>query len=286
MEERVTEGLELLRRLAQRYGKLKVHLDRYPNRLAYRLRVSCGQKEADILLSEEFLHDLPQSQEYLEELNEYLRCVDRRMQNVLPLFCYCKCGAPLKIEIDWRPERYPNRAASFLRFDALDMRFPTLISRGILVITSLAQDEFRGRPFWRHDRVINAIRAAVDQKQLQFYEKDSHPEEFQEVWVKSGRELNHRLAISDLQQFVAEKVYWLAFKQGDKSTKVWITDPLDAMYCGVELREIRQAADILEARGVIVLDQQRDFASAGSQLLLLASQSQTAPPRKIGFAPG
>jgi hypothetical protein len=62
-------------------------------------------------------------------------------------------------------------------------------------------------------------------------------------------------------------VYWLAFKQGDRKTKVWLADPWDAAYLNTDTRSLTQLAQALEAADYVALDDD-GFASAGKNLLI------------------
>ena len=69
---------------------------------------------------------------------------------------------------------------------------------------------------------------------------------------------------------------------GASIRRVWIADPWDADYLGVETQSLQQEAEILEAEGSLVLSDDRVLASSGQKLLLEARsyvRTSQAQPR-------
>lgn len=285
--EELKLGRDIFEKRIKRSGKLEVRFVRYDNRDAYYVEITSGQKKVDIVLTDEFLEDLPAMKDYQGDLEEYANSLEKRFENVSPSLFYCRSGTPLTVEITWPFERYANRAASYIRVLLQETRFPKLVGKCAVVVTEAASRELRGRPFYRLAAVVNKIREAIDEQHIKFYSSELHPRTLQEVWIKAEGARREDASTVDIQQFVAGKVYWLGFKQADRTTRVWIPDPWDAAYLGVEVQLLKQSADILEARGIITLHDGREFASAGDGLLLAANSFETEPrpQRKIGFNP-
>jgi hypothetical protein len=119
--------------------------------------------------------------------------------------------------------------------------------------------------------IINAIRVLVDGGKLEFFLEETHPRKLPQFFLPS--EEQSKASQSEIRDFLQGKIYWLGFRQGDKNTAVWIADPWDAEYLGVDQNTLVQTAQLLEAEEVIKLcSEDKDFASAGRQLLLRAEE--------------
>lgn len=279
-EEEVRIGLSIFREKLETGTNLKLdRFRRFSDRRAYHLAVALGSKQTDIVLTDEFLSDLPATKEYQAALDEYVGWLVNRMENVSPSEFYCKSGTPLKVEIYWPIESIANRAASFVHVYAYDIRFPGLVAKCSVIITFLANDILKRNPFRREEAIVNRIRRGVDEQEIAFFAEEAHPSELQQLDLEAEDVRSNGSSATDIEQFLAGKVYWLGFKQGRRESKTWITDPWDTEYLGVNPQALRQAAQILEARGIIVLDQEATFASAGKGLLLESDKFETLPPR-------
>lgn len=277
MQEQTATGLRMFQEKLEATGKLTLEEHRrFSDRRAYHLVIAFGQKKVDIVLTENFLSDLPATREYQAAVDEYVGWLINRMENLSPLDFYCKSGIPLRVEIQWPFEPVPNRAAAFVHVYVHDIRF-ALVAKCSVIRTW--QSEKTQDPFQREKAIVNRIRRGVDRQELTFYVEAAHPTELQQVEL-SGKEQASRSSQTEVEQYVAGKVYWLAFKPGEKRTKVWIADPWDAEYLGVEPKSLFQAAQILEARRVITLEPKGEFASAGEGLLLRAEKFELTPSDK------
>lgn len=78
-----------------------------------------------------------------------------------------------------------------------------------------------------------------------------------------------------LETFLETKIFWLGFKSGNAGSLVWIADTWDADYLGISTTELVREAEVLEARGIVRLDESREFGSAGQQLLLRTRELET-----------
>jgi hypothetical protein len=131
--------------------------------------------------------------------------------------------------------------------------------------------ELKEDPFQIHEAIANSIRSVVDEGTITFYSSASeHPVELQHVQLQF---VVRASVATDLSEYLKHKVLLLGFKSGGKDTQVWIADPWDANYLGVDVLSLRQEAEILEAERFLQLDEERAFARAGHQLLLLARPS-------------
>jgi len=117
---------------------------------------------------------------------------------------------------------------------------------------------------------------------VEFFSESRHPEYLQEITVDESAP-HHRVPDEGIEQFIAAKVYWLAFRQHDKSASVWVADPWDASYLGVSTRQLIQASQIGDARGLIELIQDGHFARASDRLIVEFQPQPSRQKQKIGF---
>jgi hypothetical protein len=280
LKEQVAAGITKIRESIERGGKLKLtRSSPLSDRYSQYFVISSDNKEIDFVLSYEFLSDLPNMREYQHFLEEYVVLLEKRFEQPNPLDFYSRSGTAFNIEIRWPISAIANRVASFVHVTVNDIRNPTLVAKSAIIFP-----DFPGRsvnPFEHQREIVNRIRQALDQQEIAFYAKAAHPHEVPqlEVWPVEGP--TSSVNESDLEQFLTGKVYWLAFKRKDRNAKVWIADPWDAQYLGVDTVALRQAAQIQDARGVLRVDSQ-DLGAPGKALLLGGSrfeaQSKTTSP--------
>ena len=123
----------------------------------------------------------------------------------------------------------------------------------------------------------------MDRTEIRFYKRKEHPSQTQEAKIFEKLE-PIRVPEEFVEEYISKKVYWLAFKHGDQSTKVWVADPWDAAYLGMSTKELVRASQTLRARGIPALTDSSEFASAGD--LLLQNVAYSSPARgTIGFRP-
>jgi hypothetical protein len=255
---------------------------RVAERRSYYLEVTAGSRRVDFELSEEFLMDLPGMVDHQRHVAEYLPTILTRLGNVSPSEFFSLSGTPFNLKIHWPFYPHPSRDVIWCHADVEDLRFPELIAKTAPVIwAGLDNAEYRFRPFARIEAVVNAVRGALDKSQIHFHKLPEHPAETQEIRIYDRLEFL-RTSDPDIEQFIAGKVFWLAFKQGDQTTKVWIADPWDAHYLGVSAKDLIQAAQAMQARGVIALAPDNQFASPGEVLLQSIPYPQR-PRERVGF---
>jgi hypothetical protein len=117
----------------------------------------------------------------------------------------------------------------------------------------------------------------VDQGNLIFYATDAHPLELQRVELQIVQSVTS--SHDEIDGFLRGKVFRMAFKVGDSTTRVWVSDPWDAGYIGCKASALLQAAEVLEANNEIKLDDSRQFASVGRTLLARAREFERPTTR-------
>lgn len=270
LKEEVSAGIAKIRERVERGGKLKLTGSRpLTDRYSQYFVISSDNKEVDFVLSYEFLSDLPNTRDYQHFLEEYVLILEKRFEQPSPVDFYSRSGTAFHIEVRWPISEIANRIASFVHVTVHDLRLPTLIARVAIIFPDSPGRS--NNPFDRQREIVNRVRQALDQQEVAFYATAAHPHEVRQLEVWSERETVSSVTESDVEQFLAGKVYWLAFKRKDRNAKVWIADPWDAQYLGVEPVALRQAAQIQDARGVLQVDPQ-DFGAPGKALLLNSSK--------------
>lgn len=279
--DEIAEGIAFLQRCAAAAG-VSLSCRRMADRRVYYFEADFQGKQTDFALSAEFLMDLPAMSGHQRHVEEYLPAILTRLQNTSPNAYFSRNGVPLEVKLHWPFKEHPSRAVLWCHADVEDARSPGLIARTAPVIDLyLDSDRFEFRPFARMESVVNAIRRSLDKSEIHFFKRNEHPSETQEIRIFDRLEFP-RVAEDALEQFIAGKVFWLGFKQGDQSTKVWIADPWDASYLGVSAKELIRTAQVLQAHGTLVLASDGQFASAGD-ILLQRPPVPAEPRQRIGF---
>lgn len=267
----------------------KAHTHRYRDRLATYFVITSGKKYVDLVLTDEFLCDFPNTKEQFEFLRRYLEGVRKRIENPSPYNFYCVSEAAVKIEIEWPVQWVPNRAASFVWIRIRDLK-TELVSACSAIMThqlEIMDTNLKLDPFLREEILIANVRNAIDRRELEFYEPGQLPTELPSLRVQKHSENGPAIRSEDLHEFLLGKIYWLGFKQGDRSTRVWVTDPWDAVYLGVDPRSLLRAAQTLEASDYIRVDAE-GFATADRNLLINANRFEpggSSPRvRRLGFS--
>jgi len=256
-----------------------------------------GYRACTLDLSYEFVCDLPGTPTHRRSLESYLQGLRFRLGNVRPYEHMTLSGIPVDLEIQW-----PFRLASHGR-DARVVSATAHIralenSEATLSLRVTRRVEVGAVPIFEtifaESIVVNALRKAVDSGSIRFAAPDAHGLGLQNVVVSSAdydyeakrfnfAHPNER----DIGEFLKRKVYWLGFREGVKTTKVWIADPFDSEYLATTPQRLKQLAQLLSAEGFLHVDASGDFAHASDELLKQAEvfegelRNRGAPDRSI-----
>ena len=279
-------GFGIFREKVEATGGLRIiNQQEYTDRRAIYIEIGYETSRTDIVLTNEFLSDLPAMPAYQSAIDEYVGWLEKRIQNFSPHDFYCKCGRSINVEVWWPSNHLPNRAASWWKVVVSNPRDPSLVARCTVIVTHLVRKDFRGKPFHLLKAIVERFRLGVDENEVKFFTAASHPGTPQEVWIKTEQPTKNVSSEAEVQRFLAEKVYWLGFERGDQRTKVWVGDPWDADYLGVTQQMLIRVAQFLRAQKLIRLDETEEFATAGDLLLQNAAALKTEPiaRERIGF---
>jgi hypothetical protein len=246
---------------------------------SYLLRVRAFEKEWRFSLGRRQLEDLPATKSFHQPAMALAKALEYRFRNVDPNYFTTCSGRLIDVQIEWPPTPLIGQqgltAASGLWVRITDLETKELAK--CLMIATHQQDIFSDGAihFMRPAYVANTIRFLIDQGAITFYQNQADlPKAFQpERMLTEGYAPQPR----SVQDFVARKVWLLGLKAGggQRETRVWIADPLDAAYLGCTEAELRVAANVLDAQDKIVLQEDGEFAQVGR--VLLASEGTFGP---------
>src|SRR5215468_235765 len=201
------------------------------------------ESQTNIVLSEEFIHDLPNTKEYQAMVDSYARAVAGRLKCGSPELFYCKSGVAIQVSFRWPIQSavYNNEFVVFLLMDVTN-RVDEKIAKYSVQLGG-------GKVFAAVVQVVNSVRSAIDAGQIKFYEPTDHQEVFQRAETKRQPQEPH--SQPDVENFVAGKAYALGFMAVDEARDVWAVDPWDAQYLGVTVKELSLAMRVLRANGLL-----------------------------------
>jgi hypothetical protein len=276
MDKELERGIERLAMIFEGAHVLKLSTpEPVPGRFAFIFVARAYGKEWRFSLSREALSDLPSMQDYQQGAARFARGLENRFRNKSPGF-FCISKVPLLLDIEWPLEALANRAASYVRVGVSDARDGRFAYCYVVITHQQSMFDLKPDPFLVQQCVVNSIRNAVDSGLLTFYPKQAHPIELQEVKLNTRPSRTGTAQIID--EFLRWKVVWLAFKAGDSTSITWIADPWDADYLGTSVKSLREGAEILDARSELKLDEAKEFASIGRELLAQAREFEVSEP--------
>jgi hypothetical protein len=278
-------GVEILTEILSGGRIVRVKEPRtFHNGYSYYFEVTAYDKVADFCLSAEVLEDMEGTQGYKQHANKFARAIEKRLRNPRPQAFITATGVPIELETFWPHEAWAGRAASFVRTNVRNLKDSKLAKCFVVVTHQQQIFDLKENPFLEFNGIINGVRNAVDAGNLVFYSDSEHPDTLQRVDLFLGE--HQPQEPKTIERFLEAKVFWLGFKSGNARSLVWIADPWDADYLGLSTPELVREAEVLEARSIVHLDESREFASAGQQLLLRARELETGGPAADGDSLG
>lgn len=272
-------GVEILTEILSGSRILRVKEPRtFHNGYSYYFEVTAYDKVADFCLPAEVLEDMEGTPGYKQHANKFARAIEKRLRNPRPQAFMTRTGVPIDVESFWPHEAWAGRTASFVRTNVRNLKDSKLAKCFVVVTHQQQIFDLKENPFIEFSGIINGVRHAVDSGDLIFYPDAEHPDTLQRLDLRPGE--NQRQNSKTLETFLEAKIFWLGFKEGNATTLIWIADPWDADYLGISPPELVREVEVLEARGIVRLDESREFASAGQQLLLRTRELETSGTTK------
>jgi hypothetical protein len=278
--EQFTHGVKIIADEARKndlvLGSRAIDAFRGIARLSFEKTVELGGRQQlrtpTFEFSREFIEDLPATREHRAALTDFLRSLSLRLAQPRPQQFLTLSGVPMDLEIHWPFRQVQTSDESFIHVLARvgspwssEANFTVALSG----IDQSAMGIYSLSPPTIERFVINAIRFAVDDKNVKFYPIGRHPAELQPVHVVPSTEKEIPADIR-VKEYLKRKVYWLGFREGDDRTQVPIVDPYDATYLVQPPPRVKQIARVASATKEIKLDSTGDFASATDLLLTQA----------------
>ncbi len=208
--------------------------------------IGTTEGQTDIVLSREFLDDLPNTKDYHALVDTYARAVAGRLKCGSPELFYCQSGVAVRISIRWPIESaiYNDKLSTFVLLDVINQ------VDGRIAKCSMEVGSRRGRTVFDIVlQTVNSVRTAIDLGQAKFYEPQVHQEVYQRI--ESRSQPQERRTQSEIEDFLAGKACVLGFFAVDEPTEVWAADPWDAQYLGVTLKELSLAMRVLRAKELL-----------------------------------
>jgi diguanylate cyclase (GGDEF)-like protein len=265
-EEQQLGIAELTTRLAKKELQVIEH-NPWPNRRATYFEIGKPGRQTSVVLSDEFVQDLPATREYQEAVDSFAMSVAGRVRCGSPNIFYCRSHLAINVAIHWPIQQafLNNMPAAWLLIHVTNE-----VQRGLaMCCLNVAGGHFAysGRTTLDDIRIAtNSVRNAIDNGTVTFYGRQSHPDSYQ-VIKDDATEQRPPASQSEIEKFIAGKTYMLAFQIPDVPGEVYAADAWDAEYLGTSKKELSQSAYVLRARGLIQLDTTLGFARPSDQLV-------------------
>jgi len=283
MSPTVDVGLEEFRASLKGKGIEVVGERRFSDRKATYFEVGNNKTSLDLVIPDEFFADLPATKQYQTDLRDWVLWLQKRIGNHDAKSFINRNGIAVSLEITWPPQRYGTEISLHAQVKAIDTG---QIAKIYVCIFDPHWLQLQGKPFLKHKAFFSATRQALDDGILTFYRESEHPHALQRVDFRPEPPPS-QCDDEKVRMFIAHKVYWLGFKTSDQQTETWICDPWDDEYLGVDIRSLKQNAQLLKAAGLIALDASSEYATAQDKLILAMTEASSPdrPSWQIGFTP-
>ena len=203
-EEQQQVGIaEFRSRLAKCGVEIAEH-DRWPNRKSTYFEIGKSDRKTSVVLSDEFIRDLPKTPEYQAAVDSYAATLAGRIRCSSPNVFYCLSNMVIKVDITWpiQPAVVGGIYSAWLLADVTDEMHGTLAKCCLNIDRLFA---YSGKTTL--DDVRNAtsrIRRAIDDGAVTFYDPQSHPETYQRIREDTKESLPPSTKLQ-LEKFIAGK---------------------------------------------------------------------------------
>ena len=253
---------ELRKRLSAAGAGLRIIEQReFPHESIY-FSIGNATSHTDVVLSREFLDDLPNTKDYHAIVDSYARAVAGRLKCGSPEVFYCQSGVAVRVSIRWPIEGgiSNNRVYTVVLMDVINR------ADGQIARCSMEVGSMLGRTvFDIVSQTVNSVRMAVDSGQITFYEPQVRQEVYQRIECRLASTDRH--AQSEIDDFLAGKASVLGFLTVDELSDVWAVDPWDAQYLGTTVKHLSLAMRVLRAKGLLPPGSDSDYARPSDKLL-------------------
>jgi len=242
--------------------------ERFHHDTAY-FAIGTPTNQTDIVLSRDFIDDLPNTKEYQATVDSYARAVAGRLKCGSPELFYCRCGVAVRVSIRWPIQAavYNSVATTFILMDVINK-----VDGQIAKCSMEVGFAFGHTVFDIVAQTVNSVRTAIDAGLVGFCSPDVRQEKYQRI----GRQQqpSERHSQSEIEQFLTGKAYVLGFLAADEPGDMWAADPWDALYLGVSKKELLLAMRVLRAKGLLRSDASSEYAQPTDKLLAMQSSEK------------
>jgi diguanylate cyclase (GGDEF)-like protein len=255
--------------------------EHWQQRRATYCEIGTPDRLTNIVVSDEFLCDLPATREYQSAVEAYALAVAGRIRCGPPNVFYCLSNKAVRMEIRW-----PIEAAMFQdKFQAWLLVTVKDEGNGSVARCCVDVDRqfaYSGRTIFDDIRnSVNKIRRAIDKNVVLFYRSlTEHPEAYQPVNEGPAKAQPTTLS-TEIEKFIAGKAYMLGFQAPEVPGEVFAIDPWDADYLSISKKELSQSAYKLRARGLLELDMSLNFARPSDKLVTAGWPAALGPDRPV-----
>ena len=211
--------------------------------------------------------------QFAGEMGTFFAETARRLRNPRPDCCLSLLGLPLSFgKFAWPFHGSTSGADTFIVHGEIRLETGIEAILHAKISASLTQT-FRDvvsalqQPF-TEGFIYNAVRKTLDQGQLELVKSGNRqpvPVTTRYYSTKQKRFVFNDTNAEQRKQFLAGHVFWMSHVLG-ADEPVWIADPRDAQYLNTEVTDLRAAAALLVAEGLITIDAKGDRAVATEEL--------------------
>jgi len=277
-EDQQQRGIEELTNRLARGGLNVIEQARpWPHFRSVYFEIGKADRKTSIVLSDEFIRDLPATKEYQAAVDSYATALSGRIKCGSPDLFYCRSHVAISTNIKW-----PIQAAAVGNiFSSWLLIHVTNELQGSIAkccVNLERRSVYSGGTMFDDIRsAINQVRNAIDNGSVTFYNERSHPGSYQKAEDDLTAPSEARTS-TDVERFIAGKTYMLSFEVPDVPAETYALDPWDAEYLTVSKKDLSKSAQVLRARGLIDLDSTLSFSRPSDKLLSLGWPAAVEPP--------
>jgi diguanylate cyclase (GGDEF)-like protein len=231
--------------------------------------VGTAERKTDFTIYDNFIDDLPKTNEYHAKVESYAVAVAGRIKCGSPEVFYCRSGITIGVSIIWPiVSGVSNNMGpeSFILMDVVNQVDGQIAKCSMKIESSFGHTIFDILP-----QTINSARLAVDDGSIRFFKADVRQETYQRI--KDQHQPFEKRSQQEIEQFLAGKAYMLGFLAVEVPSEIWAADPWDAQYLGVTKKELLLAMRVMRASALLEPGEGTEYVRPSDKLL--AEQSST-----------
>lgn len=229
------------------------------------LTIGRDNNRFDISLSGNFLADLKNAPEYQTAANAFVKAVGGRMRCGPPDVFFCRSGISVRIELCW-PVDVAVVNSEFQTWLRVRLTDRSTLQVATCVVLNIGFRQF-ATPFDEARWTTNLVRNRIDDGTITFEDARVGGRPNPQQVIQNQHVIAAKSSPIETQSFILGKAHSLGFETAEVPGEVWIADPWDAEYLGINTKDLLNAAYILQARKLLVLDKDLQFGKPSDQLI-------------------